>query len=356
MKIISLIGARPQFIKEAVVNSEFKKRKNVKEIIVNSGQHYDFNMADIFFDVLNISKPDYNLNIGSGNHGEMTGKIMIEFEKIVLKEAPNAIIVYGDTNTTLAGAIVSSKLKIPIYHIEAGIRMFPKNMPEEINRVLTDRISDKLFCPSNLAVENLKKEGIINGVYFTGDVMFDLFLKMEKDFRYDFFKNLNLKEKEYVLLTLHRDYNVDNEDRLFQILQNISKIKERVKVVFPIHPRTKKMINKFGLEKFLEDIIVTEPTDYLNLMGLVKMSKKVISDSGGVQKEAYFAKKRCGIISIDTGWQEIVDIGWNRLLDPGDIEEFILSEEQNDYIEKLYGNGKAGEKIANIICQNLGEN
>ena len=313
MKIISLIGARPQFIKEAVINNEFKKYSDVKEVIVNSGQHYDFNMADIFFKVLNITKPDYNLNIGSGLHGEMTGKIMIEFEKIVLTEKPDAVLVYGDTNTTLAGAIVSSKLKVPIYHIEAGIRMNPKDMPEEINRVLTDRISDKLFCPSLLGIENLKNEGITKNVYFTGDVMFDLFLKMEKNFQYDIFNELNLKENNFILITLHRDYNVDNEQRLLDILKNISIIKDKIKIVFPIHPRTKKMITKFGFDDYLKNIIVTQPIDYLNLMGLIRMSRKIISDSGGLQKEAYFAKKRCGIISIDTGWQELIDNGWNEL-------------------------------------------
>jgi UDP-N-acetylglucosamine 2-epimerase (non-hydrolysing) len=194
MKIISLVGARPQFIKEAVIHREIKKHKNIREILVHSGQHYDFNMSDIFFEELEIRKPDYFLNVGSGLHGEMTGKIMIEFEKVVINEKPDVILVYGDTNTTLAGAIVAAKLKIPVAHVEAGIRQNPKDMPEEINRVLTDHVSNYLFCPSILAAKNLEKEGISTGVYFVGDVMYDLYLMLQKSFKYDIYNKLNLKE------------------------------------------------------------------------------------------------------------------------------------------------------------------
>ena len=237
MKVLSLVGARPQFIKEAVLHKEFKK-SGVHEIIVHSGQHYDVNMSDIFFKTLEIKKPDYFLNVKSSLHGEMTGQIMIEFERVLLKEKPDVVLVYGDTNTTLAGALVAAKLKIPLAHIEAGIRMEPKTMPEEINRVLTDRISDYLFCPSELAVQNLKKEGIAKAVHFVGDVMYDLFLKMKPLFKYDLLAKYNLEENEYIITTIHRDYNVDDPVKLEKILKQLSEVANQRKVVLPLHPRT----------------------------------------------------------------------------------------------------------------------
>ncbi|WP_041082036.1 non-hydrolyzing UDP-N-acetylglucosamine 2-epimerase [Thermotoga profunda] len=349
MKLISLVGARPQFIKEAILHKEFSK-VGIKEILVHSGQHYDFNMSDIFFQVLDIRKPDYYLNVGSGMHGEMTGKIMIEFEKIVLKEKPDIIIVYGDTNTTLAGAIVGAKLKIPVAHVEAGIRQKPKDMPEEINRVLTDHVSTLLFCPSVLAVENLKREGISEGVYFVGDVMYDLFLEMKPLFRYDIYKNLNLKENEFIVCTLHRDFNTDIPERLKNILLQLVEISKKLPVVFPIHPRTMKRIKEFGFEGLIDDIFVTEPIDYLNMMGLIEKSKCVITDSGGLQKEAYWSGKRSIVVMPDTGWRELVEVGWNILSEPGDLtEKFELLMKPTDYPENLYGDGQAGRKIVELI-------
>ncbi|MBO8161188.1 MAG: UDP-N-acetylglucosamine 2-epimerase (non-hydrolyzing) [Thermosipho sp. (in: Bacteria)] len=351
MKIISLVGARPQFIKEAVINKELREKENIKEVLVHSGQHYDFNMSDIFFEELGIRNPDYFLNVGSGTHGEMTGKIMIEFERVVLKEKPDLILVYGDTNTTLAGAIVGAKLKIPVAHIEAGIRQEPKDMPEEINRVLTDRISKYLFCPSMLAVDNLKKEGITDGVYFVGDVMYDLFLLMEKSFKFDIFKKLNLKENEFILLTLHRDFNVDNKEKLKRILENLNKIAKEKTIVFPIHPRTRKRITEFNIEKYLEDLVVIEPIDYLNLMGLVKKSWKVITDSGGLQKEAYFAKKQAIVLMPDTGWRELIKAKWNVLADENNLYEQTFKGCNESYPEGLYGHGNAGKQIVEILIK-----
>lgn len=351
MKIISLVGARPQFIKEAVIHREIKKHKNIREILVHSGQHYDFNMSDIFFEELEIRKPDYFLNVGSGPHGEMTGKIMIEFEKVVINEKPDVILVYGDTNTTLAGAIVAAKLKIPVAHVEAGIRQNPKDMPEEINRVLTDHVSNYLFCPSNLAVKNLEKEGISIGVYFVGDIMYDLYLLMEDKFKYDVFKSLKLRENEYILLTLHRDFNVDNNEKLEKILTELNKISKEKRIVFPIHPRTRKRINEFNLEKYLENLIVIEPIDYLNLIGLVKMAWKVITDSGGLQKEAYFAKKRAVVLMPDTGWRELIEVKWNVLASENDLYEKTFVENYIEYPENLYGVGNAGKKIIDILLK-----
>jgi UDP-N-acetylglucosamine 2-epimerase (non-hydrolysing) len=350
MKVLSLVGARPQFIKEAVLHKEFEKA-GIQEILVHSGQHYDFNMSDVFFQVLEIRKPDYYLSVGSGLHGEMTGKIMIEFEKIVLEEKPDVILVYGDTNTTLAGAIVGAKLKIPVAHVEAGLRQEPKDMPEEINRVLTDRVSKYLFCPTKLAVENLKKEGIVDGVYFTGDVMYDLFLMMKPLFKYDVYEAAGLEEGKYIVMTLHRDFNVDNKEKFEKILKEVAKVAEKVKVVFPVHPRTRKRISEFGLDEYLKDILVIEPIDYLNLMGLVEKSWKVITDSGGLQKEAYFAGKRAVVVMPDSGWRELVETGWNILADGEGIYDAVFSSEEKPYPTGLYGNGDAGNRIVEILKQ-----
>ncbi|WP_126994207.1 non-hydrolyzing UDP-N-acetylglucosamine 2-epimerase [Thermosipho globiformans] len=352
MKTISLVGARPQFIKEAIINKELKN-KYISEVIVHSGQHYDFNMSDVFFKVLNIKKPDYFLNVGSGFHGEMTGKIMIEFEKVILKEKPDLILVYGDTNTTLAGAIVGAKLKIPVAHVEAGIRQEPKDMPEEINRVLTDHVSKLLFCPSKLAVKNLKKEGIVEGVHFVGDIMYDLYLEMEGAFKYDIYNKLNIEENKYIVMTLHRDFNVDNKEKFEKILMQIEKISKEIPIVFPIHPRTKKRIKEFNFEKYLKKVIVINPIDYLNLMGLVKKSWKIITDSGGLQKEAYFGRKQAIVVMPDTGWRELVELGWNKLADENNLYEKVFEKNSNNYPENVYGKGEAGKKIVDLISRML---
>jgi UDP-N-acetylglucosamine 2-epimerase (non-hydrolysing) len=355
MKLISLIGARPQIIKEAILNKEFDK-KGIKEILVHSGQHYDFNMSDVFFKVLNIRKADYNLGVGSATHAQMTAKTMIEFEKVVLKEHPDIILVYGDTNTTLAGAIVGAKLKIPVAHVEAGIRQEPKDMPEEINRVLTDRISKYLFCPSELAVNNLKKEGLTEGVYFTGDIMYDLFLKMKPYFKEDIIENLNLEENKYIVTTIHRDFNTDSKGKLENILNELDKISKEIKVVFPIHPRTKKRIDEFNFNEYTKNILLIEPLDYLSMMGLVQKSHLVITDSGGLQKEAYFAGKRAIVVMSDTGWRELTQAGWNVLSEPDEIKNkfhHIISNEISSNVENIYGDGKTGEKIVNYLESNI---
>ncbi|MGB9812789.1 MAG: non-hydrolyzing UDP-N-acetylglucosamine 2-epimerase [Thermovenabulum sp.] len=305
MKVISLVGARPQFIKEAVLQEHFIKN-GIQEILIHSGQHYDYDMSDVFFKVLGMRKPDYNLNVGSGSHGVVTGKIMIAFEEVVMKEKPDVIVVYGDTNTTVAGALVGAKLKIPVAHVEAGIRQKPKDMPEEINRVVTDHISQYLFCPSELAVKNLEKENIRECVYFVGDIMYDLYLKMKPYFDYTIFEKIGVKENEYILCTIHRDFNTDNPEKLKNILSGLSQIAHDMRVIFPIHPRTKKMINQFGFESLLKNITVIEPVDYLSMMGLLEKCFMVITDSCGLQKETYFAGKRALVVMPDTGWRELL--------------------------------------------------
>jgi UDP-N-acetylglucosamine 2-epimerase (non-hydrolysing) len=348
LRVLSLVGARPQIIKEAMLHREFKE-KGIEEILVHSGQHYDYNMSDVFFEVLEIRQPHYNLNVGSGTHGEMTGKIMIEFEKVLLREKPDLVLVYGDTNTTLAGALVAAKLKIPVAHVEAGLRQHPKDMPEEINRIVTDRVSQILFCPSKLAVKNLEREGITEGVYFVGDVMYDLFLKMEDRFRYDVFEKLGLKENEFILVTLHRDFNVDDPVKLRKILEQLKRISREKKVVFPIHPRTKNRVKEFGLENLLEGMVVIDPVDYLNLMGLVKRCWKVVTDSGGLQKEAYFARKQAVVVMPDTGWRELVEAGWNKLASEENLSDVLMQEDEPDYPDGLYGDGNAAGRIVEVI-------
>jgi len=348
MKVLSLVGARPQYIKEAVLNHEFRKQ-NIKEVLVNSGQHYDFNMADVFFKSLDIKEPDYNLKVGSGKHGEMTGKIMTEFEKVAEQEKPDVILVYGDTNTTLAGAIVAAKLKIKLAHVEAGLRMRPKDMPEEINRVLTDRISNLLFAPSHTAIENLKREGITKGVHFTGDVTYDLFLRMRPHFKYDLVRKLALRENNYMVVTLHRDYNVDVKKKLEKILSSLQELNKKIRLVFPIHPRTKKRISEFELDHYLEKITVIEPLEYLDIMGLVAKSLKVITDSGGLQKESFFAGKPGLILMPDTAWIELVENGWNVLCDGNNLENKALEPVRINKPVGIYGDGAAGLKISILV-------
>lgn len=350
MKVLSLIGARPQFMQEAVLHKAFKN-KNITEILVDSGQHYDFNMAGVFIKEFGIEKPHYNLNVGSGNHGAMTGKIMVRFETITIKEKPDVIVVNGDTNTTLAGALVGAKLKIPVAHVEAGIRMKPKDMPEEINRVLTDRISTFLFCPSETAIKNLEKEGIEKSVYFTGDVMYDLVLNMEKRARYDVFSKLRLEKDKFILVTLHRDYNVDTKSSLENILKALQTISKKITLVFPLHPRTGKNIKQFNLQKYLRGILIIEPIDYLNTIGLLKKAKKVITDSGGLQREAYYVKKQALVLMIDAGWVELIENKWNTLCDHNNLYAAVFDKDIPTYIPNIYGKGDAGEKIVDMLVK-----
>lgn len=306
-------------------------------------------MSGIFFEVLNMKEPKYNLGISASTHGEMTAKMLIELEKIMIKENPDVVVLYGDTNSTLAGALAASKLKIKVAHIEAGLRQEPKDMPEETNRVITDRISDYLFSPSELGIENLKKEGITEGAHFTGDVMYDIFLKMKPQFDYSLMKNLNLKEDEFIMMTMHRDFNVDIPEKLEKILKDVNKISKEIKVVLPIHPRTRKRIEEFGFEDLIKDILVIDPIDYLQLMGLTEKCHKVITDSGGYQKEAYFAGKQAIIIMPDTSWRELTDSGFNILSNEQSIYDNVMNSKEVDYIKDVYGEGKAAEKIIFIL-------
>lgn len=353
MKTINIVGARPQFIKEAIIG-EALRRAQFEEILVNTGQHYDANMANVFFDGLFIKPPDYNLGIGSGMHAVQTGTAMIRLEEIILKEKPDLVLVYGDTNATLAGALVAAKLKIPVAHVEAGLRQHPKDMPEEINRVVTDHISSLLFCPTEKAVENLAGEGICKGVYYVGDVMFDLFMKMKAQLDLESCLNrFGLEEKGYILATVHRDFNTDNTARLKAILSALNDIAQEVPVILPLHPRTRKAIKVNAFEGLIERLKIVDPLPYQEMMALLVGSRKAITDSGGLQKEAYFASVPALVMMPDTAWIELVETGWNVLVDAD--RENILAEALRDKAclnmpkRAIYGDGKAGEKITKLL-------
>lgn len=358
-KILSLVGARPQFIKEAVVNEAVRKANAWDHVLVNSGQHYDFSMAGTFFDELNIPVPKYNMGVGSGTHAEQTSDAMCKFEKILFDEKPDMVLLYGDTNTTLAGAIAASKLHIPIAHVEAGPRTYNKLFPEEVNRVLTDHISDLLFACTTLNVENLAKEGIVKGVHNTGDVMYDLYVKMRTKLSPEAeMAKYSLDAGKYIIATIHRDFNTDYRDILQSILTglNISTRDFGLKVILPLHPRTRNKISFFGLEEMLDKITVTEPLGYLELMSLTQNASFVITDSGGFQKESYWAGKR-GILTMPQGWQEITDTGWHTLIgDPIQADwKSLISEIMKPYYypENIFGDGHAAEKIVKVISETL---
>jgi UDP-N-acetylglucosamine 2-epimerase len=356
-KVVSLVGARPQFIKEAVVGAEVRRRNAWHHVLVHSGQHYDANMSDIFFTELDMKQPDYFLGVGSGLHGRQTAEVLTKFEELLLNEKPDLVLVYGDTNTTVAGALAASKLKIPVAHVEAGIRQNPKDMPEEINRVLTDHISKYLFCCSDLAAKNLEREGITEGVFVVGDVMYDLYLKMKPRFTpKETREQYGLEEGRYIIATLHRDFNVDYPDSLRNILEGLVQLKKEtgLEILLPLHPRTRKRIAEFGLQRLIENFKTTDPIGYLDLMSLTQGCAAVVTDSGGYQKEAYYAGKRAVVVMPDTGWRELTKAGWNRLSIPeSKFIKNILADslDTNKYLKNIFGNGDAGENIVEAILK-----
>lgn len=360
MRIVTVIGARPQFIKAAPFSEVF--RKNNEEILVHTGQHYDVNMSDIFFDELMIPKPKYNLGVGSGNHGKQTAIMLEGIEEILLKEKPDGLLVYGDTNSTLAGALAASKLHIPVYHVEAGLRSYNKLMPEEQNRILTDHISFMLLCPTQTAVDNLKKEGITVGVVNTGDIMYDAVLRnvaianekyssglwFEEILKYNG-KIRNITEKEYYLATIHRAENTDSPEKLLKIFLAFADLDKPV--LLPLHPRTKKLLESIQVD--LKNIIIIEPVGYLLMLYLTSNAHMVITDSGGVQKEAYFLKTPCTTLRDQTEWVETLENSWNVLcsIDVNEIKKQINRELTCLQYQqaKAFGDGNAAQKICEAI-------
>ncbi|MDO4988189.1 MAG: UDP-N-acetylglucosamine 2-epimerase (non-hydrolyzing) [Synergistes sp.] len=358
MKVVSLVGARPQFIKEAVVNNAVRQQNAWQHILVHSGQHYDFNMSGAFFEELGIPKPDHYLGVGSGSHAAQTADALIKFEDVLRSEKPDLVMVYGDTNTTLAGALDAAKLHIPIAHIEAGPRTYNKLFPEEVNRVLTDHISDYLFACTELNVQNLAKEGIVKGVYNTGDVMYDLYLKMQPKLNPEAeMEHFGLKHNGYVLATIHRDFNTDSKERFESVLKGLNTIAktQNVKVLYPMHPRARKTAKQFGLSDLLKDLIITEPVGYLELMSLLQECRFGVTDSGGFQRECYWAKKRAMLL-MPQGWQEITDTGWHLL--ENDVTTLNWEEKTTELLQEMpypgsiFGKGNAAEKIVREIQAN----
>lgn len=359
-KIVSLVGGRPQFIKEAMVYRAVKRANAWDHVLVHSGQHYDWNMSGSLFDELSIKTPDYFLKVGSGTHGAMTAAVLERFEKVLMEEKPDLVLVYGDMNTTVSGALAAAKLKIPVAHVEAGQRQDPRDMPEEINRVLTDHMSKYLFAPSKTACENLLKEGIREGIYEVGDVMYDLYLAMKPKFNKELRSSLGLEAGGYVLTTIHRDFNADDEKNLTEILKGLLDLSKElsVPVVFPVHPRTRNRIKQFGLEDMAKGLKLLDPVSYLDLMGLSEESLFVVTDSGGFQKEAVFGGKRALVVMEATGWPELVEAGWNCLCPPKApvISELGLkmAREPMENPPKPYGDGCASEKIVKTLKDSFG--
>lgn len=351
MKIITILGARPQFIKAAPVSRVL--RESFTELIVHTGQHYDANMSDIFFEELHIPKPDYHLGVGSGNHGKQTGEMLEKIEEIVLSEKPDFLMVYGDTNSTLAGALVAAKLHVPVIHIEAGLRSFNKKMPEEINRIMTDHVSEYLFCPTDTAVKNLKDENITHNVFNIGDVMYDavLYNKELANSKSQVLAEHQLEAKNYHLITIHRAENTDDLQNMKNILEAFSQIEETK--VWPIHPRTKNKLLSYGLQlDKIPNLKVIEPVGYLDMLTLEANAKKIITDSGGVQKEAYFMNVPCVTVREQTEWVETMEGDANILTgtDTSKILQAVQKQVKPDY-KKVFGDGKASEKIVQLITK-----
>lgn len=349
-KILTVVGARPQFIKAAAVSRQLSKY-GISELIVHTGQHFDDNMSDVFFREMEIPKPAYNLEINSLGHGAMTGRMMESLEKIMIGEKPSAVMVYGDTNSTLAGALVAKKLHIRVVHVEAGLRSFNMDMPEEINRILTDRISDLLFCPTDAAIRNLKSEGFDNflsKIVKNGDVMQDAaYFYIEKARKISTVKAVHSIPDKFVLATIHRQENTDSIDNLRGIIDGLNHINKEISVVVPLHPRTRKILSSHNLST---EFMIIDPVGYFDMISLLDSCSLVVTDSGGVQKEAFFFKKQCVTMREQTEWVELVENGFNALC--GSSSEKLYSSyktmisRKSDFGIDLYGEGKASEVIA----------
>ena len=349
-KIVSVIGARPQFIKAGAISRKILENTEIEEVLIHTGQHYDSKMSEVFFKELEIPSPKYNLGIGGFSHGAMTGRMIEGIEKILLEEKPNFTLVYGDTDSTLAGALASVKLQIPVIHIEAGLRSFNMQMPEEINRILTDRVSSLLFAPTKRAVENLQREGFENfdcEIVCSGDVMYDVALYYK-----DRAKKPNMVfPKEFILCTLHRAGNTENLQKMKNIFEALNKISSQIPVIMPLHPRTQNKILVNNIQA--ENIYFIEPLGYLEMVWALQNCVMVATDSGGLQKEAYYFKKPCITLREETEWVELLEVGCNCLVG-ADTEKIYqafkkMSDINLNFDALLYGNGNASQKILEVI-------
>lgn len=339
--LLSVVGARPQFIKAAPLSRALRTRKNLREVLVHTGQHFDASMSDVFFEELGLAKPDHHLGIHGGTHGAMTGRMIVALEELALSVKPDAFVIYGDTNSTLAAAIVAAKLFVPIAHVEAGLRSFMP-IPEEINRLMADRVSRWLFCPTDAAVKNLAAEGIREGVHCVGDVMYDTTIMMTDRARdlSTLLGALGFQAGGYDLATIHRAENTDDRDALAAVVAYLNDATRDVPVLLPLHPRTRQAAERFGID--LSQLRIIEPVGYLDMTALLANCRRVLTDSGGLQKEAYFHRKPCVTLRDATEWIETVETGWNRLWRGPDY----LPRREN----QAYGDGRAAERIADILA------
>lgn len=355
MKILTIVGARPQFVKAAALSREIKKHPQLQEIIVHTGQHFDANMSDVFFEEMDIPKPHYNLNINGLSHGAMTGQMLEELEKVMIAEKPDVVLVYGDTNSTIAGALAAKKLHIKVAHVEAGLRSFNMQMPEEINRILTDRISDWLLCPTDAALLNLKNEGYDNintKVIKTGDVMEDaaIFYAEQAAIKSTILQTLGLTNKPFILATIHRAENTDSPENLSNIIAAFNELSKTHQVILPLHPRTKKIIEQQQLQTHFTCI---EPIGYFDMIALLQNCALVITDSGGLQKEAFFFRKFCITTREQTEWVELVENGYNAIV--GTNRQNIIQQanafinQPYPQVKNLYGNGNACANICTAL-------
>lgn len=355
LKILTIVGARPQFVKAAVLSRVIANTENVEEILVHTGQHYDHNMSDIFFEEMEIPKPKYNLHVNGLDHGAMTGQMLEKIEEVLKEEQPDWVLVYGDTNSTIAGALAAKKKHIKVAHVEAGLRSFNMRMPEEVNRILTDRISDILFTPTQTAVNNLKNEGYDNidaQIVQCGDVMLDAGMHYAKVSSERAKLPKEAMAGEFILCTLHRAENTDDPKRLASIVNALNDIHQTTRVLLPLHPRTKKLLEQNGLQL---NVDVIDPVGYFDMIELLKACSLVMTDSGGLQKEAYFFEKNCVTMRDETEWVELVEHGFNTIVgaDSEKIKEAVqtMQTAKSDFSTKLYGEGDAGEKILEALIQ-----
>jgi len=352
LKIVTVVGARPQFIKAAAVSRVIcgVYADRVQEVLVHTGQHYDSNMSQVFFDELGIPAPKHHLEISGGGHGAMTGRMLQALETVLEQEKPDWVLIYGDTNSTLAAALAAVKMHIPLAHVEAGLRSFNMRMPEEVNRIVADRVSTLLFCPTQVAVDNLRSEGVTAGVHLVGDVMFDVSLYFRDLARRssDALQRHGLAEGNYVLTTCHRAENTDDPARLEAILRALGDVAEKLPVLLPLHPRTRNIVAARGLEAALGKVRIVEPLSFMDMVRLEQSAKVVLTDSGGVQKEAFFYEVPCVTMRDETEWTETVDLGWNQLVgaDRAKIVAAVLGATRPaGAASRPYGDGAASQAI-----------